>query len=64
MYELSFWVDGFKEDVISFETLEEAVREFGSWIDGYAREVRKRGDYMQGATIKIQKMEDVVSVNL
>lgn len=71
MYELSFWIEGYKEDACRFETLEEAMSVFEKWVGDYALDLRSK---MQGAprsakptpvaTIKIQKMEDVISVNI
>lgn len=71
MYELSFWIEDYKEDSSRFETLEEAMREFGNWIEEFAKELRKDvGSAPRTpkptpiATIKIQKMEDVISVDI
>ena len=71
MYELSFWIEGFKEDACDFETLEEAMREFGKWVEGRAEDLRsdierapETAREIPVATIKIQKMEDVISVSI
>lgn len=59
MYEVSLCVDGFKENTSNFETLEEAVREFGSWVDDFKEEGSVRG-----VTVKIQKMQDILAVDI
>jgi len=64
MYEVSLWIDGFKEDMCNFETLEEAVREFGSWVGDYAKDVRSEPGSMRLVTVKIQKMQDIVSIDI
>lgn len=63
MYELSLWIEGCKEDSYPFNTLEEAIRMFEKWVVDCATELR--GDTSSPiATIKIQKMEDVISVDI
>lgn len=63
MYELSFWIEDFKEDIRHFKTLEEAMREFENWVEGHAEDLREHAN-SPVATIKIQKMEDVISVDI
>lgn len=69
MYEVSL-CDGFREETYSFKTLEEAMRAFERSVESRAEELRNDIDRapetakeIPVATIKIQKIEDVVSVS-
>lgn len=63
MYELSLWIEGCKEDSWTFNTLEDAIPMFESWVKDCAIGLRM-GRSSSVATVKIQKIEDIVSVDI
>jgi predicted RNase H-like HicB family nuclease len=64
MYQVIAIVRGETEDMVSVETFEEAVAEFSDWTESIVKDIRSDGGSLEEITIKIQKMEDVISITL